>query len=150
MRLNNPTAALAREDVAPIPERMFSFDPYLDPQLVWAGKAEQDELSVEAPSIHVHERLSTEAIMKAAQRENAQIALFADPGLDRATQVEFYEHEMDWANRLILGDSLVARATVNLTHACSSHTVRASLGLPIGGPTRLAFAGPSYSLSPRS
>lgn len=107
-RLNNPTAALAREDVAPVPERTFSFDPHLDPQLLWAGKAEQDALTVEAPSIHVHERLSTEAIMKAAQRENAQIALFADPGLDRATQVEFYEHEMGWANRLVLGDSLVA------------------------------------------
>jgi len=106
-RLNNPTAALARQDVAPVPERTFSFDPHLDPQLIWAGKAEQNEIVVEAPSIHVHERLSTEAIVKAARRENAQIALFADPGLDRATQVEFYEHEMGWANRLILGDSLV-------------------------------------------
>ncbi len=112
MRLNNPTAALAREDVAPIPERTFSFDPHVDPQLVWAGKAEQEELAVEAPSIHVHERLSTEAIVKAAQRENAQIALFADPGLDRAAQVEFYQHEMDWANRLILGDSLVAMTSL--------------------------------------
>lgn len=111
-RLNNPTAALAREDVAPIPERTFAFDPHLDPQLVWAGKAEQEELAVEAPSIHVHERLSTEAIMKAAQRESPQIALFADPGLDRATQVEFYEHEMDWANRLILGDSLVVMTSL--------------------------------------
>jgi adenine-specific DNA-methyltransferase len=61
-RLNNPTAALAREDVAPVPERTFSFDRHLDPQLVWAGKAEQDELVVEAPSIHVHERLSTEGV----------------------------------------------------------------------------------------
>src|SRR3954453_7490664 len=78
-RLNNPTAALAREDVAPVPERRFEFDPHLDPQLQWAGKAEQEELLVEAPSIHVHERLSTEAIMKAARRENAQIAMFADP-----------------------------------------------------------------------
>lgn len=111
-RLNNPTAALAREDVAPVPERRFSFDPHLDPQLVWAGKSEQPELEVEAPSIHVHERLSTEAILKAAQRENAQISMFADPGLDRATQVEFYEHEMDWANRLILGDSLVAMTSL--------------------------------------
>ena len=111
-RLNNPTAALAREDVAPIPERTFSFDPHLDPQLMWAGKAEQEELDVEAPSIHVHERLSTEAVVKAARRENAQIALFADPGLDRATQVEFYEHEMGWANRLILGDSLVAMTSL--------------------------------------
>ena len=111
-RLNNPTAALAREDIAPVPQRTFSFDPHLDPQLVWTGKAEQDELLVEAPSIHVHERLSTEAIIKAARRENAQVALFADPGLDRATQVEFYEHEMDWANRLILGDSLVVMTSL--------------------------------------
>lgn len=111
-RLNNPTAALAREDVAPVPERTYSFDPHLDPQLVWTGKAEQDELVIEAPSIHVHERLSTEATVKAARRENAQIALFADPGLDRATQVEFYEHEMGWANRLILGDSLVAMTSL--------------------------------------
>src|SRR4051812_4614941 len=83
-RLNNPTAALAREDVAPVPQRGFSFDPYLDPQLVWSGKNEQETIDVEAPSIHVHERLSTDAIVKAAGREAAQIGLFADPGLDRA------------------------------------------------------------------
>ena len=111
-RLNNPTAALAREDIAPVPHRTYSFDPHLPPELVWAGKAEQAELIVEAPSIHVHERLSTDAILKAAQQENAQIALFADPGLDRATQVEFYEHEMGWANRLILGDSLVTMTSL--------------------------------------
>lgn len=102
-RLSNPTAALAREDVAPVPERRFAFDPHLDPQLVWAGKTEQQDIAVEAPSIHVHERLSTEAIMKAAPRENAQIALFVDPGLDRATQVAFYEHEMGWAQQTHLG-----------------------------------------------
>jgi adenine-specific DNA-methyltransferase len=111
-RLNNPTAALAREDVAPVPHRTYSFDPHLPPELVWAGKAEETELTVEAPSIHVHERLSTDAILKAARQENAQIALFADPGLDRAMQVEFYEHEMGWANRLILGDSLVAMTSL--------------------------------------
>ena len=111
-RLNNPTAALAREDIAPVPHRTYSFDPHLPPELVWAGKAEEAELTVEAPSIHVHERLSTDAILKAARQENAQIALFADPGLDRATQVEFYEHEMGWANRLILGDSLVAMTSL--------------------------------------
>jgi adenine-specific DNA-methyltransferase len=111
-RLNNPTAALARDDVAAIPIREFAFDPHLDPQLVWSGKAEQEEMVVEAPSIHVHERLSTEAIVKAARRENAQVALFADPGLDRATQVEFYEHEMGWANRLVLGDSLVVMTSL--------------------------------------
>lgn len=112
-RLNNPTAALAREDVAPVPKRLLRFDPHRPPELIWAGKEEEgDDILVEAPSIHVHERLSTEAILKAAQRENAQIAMFADPGLDRAQQVEFYEHEMGWANRLILGDSLVAMTSL--------------------------------------
>lgn len=111
-RLNNPTAARAREDIAPVPSHRYSFDPHLPPELVWAGKVEEDELVVEAPSIHVHERLSTEAILKAARRENAQIALFADPELDRAQQVEFYEHEMGWANRLILGDSLVVMTSL--------------------------------------
>lgn len=112
-RLNNPTAALAREDVAPVPSHPLRFDPHRPPELIWAGKEEEgDEIVVEAPSIHVHERLSTEAILKAAQRENAQIALFADPGLGRAQQVEFYEHEMGWANRLILGDSLVAMTSL--------------------------------------
>lgn len=111
-RLNNPTAARAHEDVQAVPSRRFEFDPHLSPELVWAGKADESELTVEAPSIHVHERLSTDAILKAAQQENAQIGLFADPGLDRAKQVEFYEHEMGWANRLILGDSLVGMTSL--------------------------------------
>jgi adenine-specific DNA-methyltransferase len=111
-RLNNPTAALAREDVAPVPKRRFEFDPHVAPELVWAGKAEEPGMEVDAPSIHVHERLSTDAILKAAQHENAQVALFADPELERAKQVEFYEHEMGWTNRLILGDSLVVMTSL--------------------------------------
>jgi adenine-specific DNA-methyltransferase len=131
-RLNNPTAALAREDVAPIPERTFSFDPHLDPQLVWAGKAERETLEVEAPSIHVHERLSTEAIVKAARRENAQVTLFADPALDRATQVEFYEHEMGWANRLILGDSLVVMTSLLERERMAGHVQAVYIDPPYG------------------
>ena len=136
-RLNNPTAALAREDVAPIPERTFSFNPHVDPQLTWAGKAEQQELDVEAPSIHVHERLSTEAVVKAARRENAQIALFADPGLDRATQVEFYEHEMGWANRLILGDSLVVMTSLLERER-------------LAGQVKMVYIDPPYGINYRS
>ena len=112
-RLNNPTAPLAREDIAAVPRRQLRFDPHHPPELVWAGKDDEgDEILVEAPSLHVHERLSTEAILKAAQRENAQVALFADPELGRAQQVEFYEHEMGWANRLVLGDSLIAMTSL--------------------------------------
>lgn len=133
-RLNNPTAALAREDVAPVPKRRFEFDPHVAPELMWAGKAEEPHLEVDAPSIHVHERLSTDAILKAAQQENAQVALFADPELERAKQVEFYEHEMGWANRLILGDSLVAMASLLERER-------------MGGQAQLVYVDPPYGIN---
>jgi adenine-specific DNA-methyltransferase len=106
-RLNNPPAGLAWQDTDRPPKRKFQYDPRLDPQLDWAGKAERLSFAVEAPSIHVHERLSTEAIIKAVQKEPPQLSLFEDPELERSKAVEFYEHEMGWVNRLILGDSLV-------------------------------------------
>lgn len=132
-RLNNPTAALAREDVAPVPKRRFEFDPHVAPELVWAGKAEEPEIEVDAPSIHVHERLSTDAILKTAQQENAQVALFADPELERAKQIEFYEHEMGWANRLILGDSLVVMASLLERER-------------MGGKAQLVYIDPPYGI----
>jgi adenine-specific DNA-methyltransferase len=57
--------------------------------------------------LHIHERISTAAIIKAVQREPLQRDLFADPQLPLTQQIEFYQHEMNWANRLILGDSLL-------------------------------------------
>ncbi|MDQ3727985.1 MAG: site-specific DNA-methyltransferase, partial [Actinomycetota bacterium] len=109
-RLNNPTAALAREDVASVPERRYDYDPRFPPELWWAGKDQDAEFEVEAPSIHIHEMLSAEAIVASARREEPQLEMFGDPRLERAKAVEFYEHETDWKNRLILGDSLVVMA----------------------------------------
>ncbi|MBW2138940.1 MAG: site-specific DNA-methyltransferase [Deltaproteobacteria bacterium] len=42
-----------------------------------------------------------------AAREDVQRNLFADPQLDYHEAVRFYQHDVDWSNRLILGDSLV-------------------------------------------
>jgi adenine-specific DNA-methyltransferase len=64
-RLNNPPAGLAWQDTEKPTKRTFEYDPHLDPQLVWAGKAERQSFEVEAPSIHVHERLSTDDISSA-------------------------------------------------------------------------------------
>ena len=89
-RLNNPPAGLAREDIDAPPKRRFDYDPHLPPELFWAGKDADDGFEVEAPSIHVHEMLSTDAIIRAAKRESAQPALFAEPELDRSQAVEFY------------------------------------------------------------
>jgi adenine-specific DNA-methyltransferase len=111
-RLNNPEAGLARYETEKPPIRRYDYDPRMDPQLVWAGKAERSSFEVDAVSIHVHERLSTEAIVRTLRKEQPQLALFGDPELDRDREVEFYQHEVDWTNRLILGDSLVVMASL--------------------------------------
>jgi adenine-specific DNA-methyltransferase len=111
-RLNNPEAGLARYETEKPPTKRYEYDPRMDPQLVWAGKAERASFEVDAVSIHVHERLSTEAIIRTLRKEQPQLALFGDPELDRDREVEFYQHEVDWTNRLILGDSLVVMTSL--------------------------------------
>jgi adenine-specific DNA-methyltransferase len=111
-RPNNPPAGLAWQDTAPPPKRKWAYDPHLDPTLHWTGKQERTEFEVEAPSIHVHERLSTEAILSAVRKEPSQPSLFEDPELDHAKAIEFYEHEMGWTNRMVLGDSLTVTTSL--------------------------------------
>jgi adenine-specific DNA-methyltransferase len=111
-RLNNPEAGLARYETEQSPNRGFVYDLHLDPQLTWAGKAERTSFDVDAVSLHVHERLSTEAIVKTLRKEEPQLALFGDPQLDRDRAVEFYQHQVDWTNRLVLGDSLVVMTSL--------------------------------------
>jgi adenine-specific DNA-methyltransferase len=77
------------------------------PWLEWAGKREQRWFDVDPVAVHIHERVSAQAIIKLAQRQPLQRSLFADPELDYRQAVQFYQHDVDWANRLILGDSLV-------------------------------------------
>ncbi len=106
-RPNNPPAGLATYDKTLPSRKVYDYDPHLDPQLVWAGKKEHASFEVENVALHIHERISTAAIIKAVQRESPQRELFADPQLPLTEQIEFYQHEMNWANRLILGDSLL-------------------------------------------
>lgn len=105
-RTNNPPAGLAHLDRDETPVRTLAYDPHLDPQFVWSGKAERDSVQVPAPSIHVHEELSAEKIVGSVRRQRTQQPLFDIDELDPAAAVEFYEHDMNWSNRLILGDSL--------------------------------------------
>lgn len=79
------------------------------PWLEWAGKQEESErgyFEVDPVALHIHERVSTKAIIRAALREDVQRDLFADPKQPYREAVRFYKHDVDWANRLILGDSL--------------------------------------------
>ncbi len=81
--------------------------PFLD----WAGKAERVSFDVPTLPLFVHERLSTKAILetlKGHERDRQmELQLFADPQLPLHQQLAAYEHPGPWANRLILGDSLV-------------------------------------------
>ena len=98
-RTNNPPVGLAHLDREETPIRTLLYDAHLDPELVWAGKAERSEVEVPAPSIHVHEILSAEKIVASVRRQRTQQALFDVESLDPDQIVEFYRHSMGWANR---------------------------------------------------
>ena len=82
------------------------------PWLEWAGKQETKSFTVDPVALHIHERVSAKAILKIAERQNVQRELFADPQQDYSKAVDFYQHDVDWANRLILGDSLTVMSSL--------------------------------------
>ena len=119
-RVNNPTAdsgELMSPDVAQPTQLRYPRNPDLDPQLVWEGKDEQDgeDLVVDAPPIYIQEKIVPRAIIENLRKvvENPQISLFEDfDGLDGYEAVEYYQHEANWSNRMILGDSLQVMASL--------------------------------------
>ena len=111
-RTNNPPAGLAHLDKDETPVKRLSYDPHLDPQMIWAGKAERSEVDVPAPSIHVHEELSAQKIVGSVRRQRLQQPLFDVDALDPDKAVEFYQHDMNWSNRMILGDSLTVMSSL--------------------------------------
>ena len=96
----------------------------LDPQLVWRGKDAQDlsDLVVNAPPLYIQERIHPKAIIDDLKRrsendaasEDEQIDLFADFNTvdSDAESTDFYQHESNWTNRMILGDSLQVMASL--------------------------------------
>ncbi len=127
-RKNIPSAehqpVLRPADTRPRPVK-YPRNPDLDPQLVWRGKDEQDwsDLVVHAPPIYIQEKVHPKILIDDLLRQTkeahaeapeAQIDLFADfngipEGVDRT---EFYQHDQNWSNRMILGDSLQAMASL--------------------------------------
>jgi adenine-specific DNA-methyltransferase len=96
----------------------------LDPQLVWRGKDEQDwsELVTQAPPIYIQEKVHPKVLIddllrrsKAdAKADEDQFDLFADfNGVPEGNaKTEFYQHDANWTNRMILGDSLQVMASL--------------------------------------
>ena len=125
-RKNIPTAefqsVVAPEQQGPIRVAYERRNRDLDPQLVWRGKDEQDwsDLVVHAPPLYIQEKVHPKVLIddllkQTAQARSAsegkkqqQLDLFADfngipPDADKT---DFYQHDQNWSNRMILGDSL--------------------------------------------
>jgi adenine-specific DNA-methyltransferase len=94
----------------------------LDPQLVWRGKDEKDwsDLVVQAPPLYIQEKVHPKVLIddlirrtKARKNANRQVDLFSDfNGLYESAKTEFYQHDANWTNRMILGDSLQVMASL--------------------------------------
>src|SRR5205085_7649961 len=117
-----PTAAfqsvMNKEDQSPVRVAYQRRNRDLGPQLVWRGKDEQDwsDLVVSAPPLYIQEKVHPKVLIDDLLRRSAadrtaaqdQIDLFADfNGLpSESARTEFYQHDANWTNRMILGDSL--------------------------------------------
>lgn len=119
-RKNNPPAGLAPAyEVRERQSTRYNYDPHLDPQLIWSEKPglkakwediwdpDQTAFEVDVVPLHIHERVSPRAILESARRPEPQLSLFGETPLPADQAVEFYKHDVNWVNRLILGDSLL-------------------------------------------
>jgi len=102
---------LSRREKKPV-KKTYAYDPSLDPQLIWSGKKEPGaEFDAPTVPIYVQEKIAPEAIiarLKAGASDDRQMMLFGETAEDQFHKaVEFYKHEDNWQNRLILGDSLL-------------------------------------------
>lgn len=147
-RKNIPTAehsAVLRDDErSPVQIAYQRRNRDLDPQLVWRGKDEQDrgDLIAHAPPLFIQEKVHPKVLIddllthsKRAQPTKERVDLFADfNGLDsKADLTDFYEHDANWSNRMILGDSL---------HVMASLAEREALR----GKVQCIFVDPPYGI----
>jgi adenine-specific DNA-methyltransferase len=128
-RKNIPTAeyqsVMVKEEQSPIRVAYERRNQDLDPQLVWRGKDQQDwsDLVVQAPPLYIQEKVHPKALIDDLLRQSKErehdgggvtADLFSDfngvpKGVDKT---EFYKHDQNWSNRMILGDSLQVMASL--------------------------------------
>jgi adenine-specific DNA-methyltransferase len=121
-----------------VTRKQYQYDPHLNPQPVWAGKAERTSFQIPTVSLHVHDRIDPRTIIAAVRAHNGnggngqQLPLFAQPEENPSLRdaVDFYNHTkpLDWKNRLIAGDSLLVMNFV-LEKEC------------LGGQVQMVYAG---------
>ena len=138
-RVNNPPVGLVTPDTdKDAGKKTYAYDPHLDPQLQWAGKAEHTSFDVPTVSLHVHERIDPRTIVEAVRKRNGstpQMSLFAVPEENPPIRqaIEFYKHRHNWTNRLIAGDSLLVM-----------NSLLEKEGL--GGQVQMVYIDPPYGI----
>jgi adenine-specific DNA-methyltransferase len=128
-RRNIPTAELEsvmdEKDKTPLRIAYERRNRDLDPQLVWRGKDEQDwsDLIVQAPPLYIQEKIHPKVLVDDLLRQSRERRDEANPPMpdlfgdfnglpDREARTEFYQHDANWSNRMILGDSLAVMASL--------------------------------------
>lgn len=122
-RTNIPTEELrdfVADDEKKPKSMLYPRDPSLDPQLVWKGKDEQDSADLEVPvvPVYIQEKIHPQAIVDDIRRtakegQPGQADLFSDfNGIKFEELIDFYHHEQNWSNRMILGDSLMVMTSL--------------------------------------
>ena len=132
-RTNIPTAeyqaVMAEDDRNPIQVAYQRRNRDLDPQLVWRGKDHQDwsDLVVQAPPLFIQEKVHPKVLiddLRLRSRETKKgrrqipalpsrpVRRLQRPAQRRQPQTEFYQHDANWSNRMILGDSLQVMASL--------------------------------------
>ena len=125
---------LSPEDAKILSDALQNSEPWLE----WTGKREQSRwFEVDPVALHTHERVSAHAAVRIAARQDVQRDLFADPGQPYHEAVQFYQHEVGWANRMILGDSLTVM---------NSLATRESLA----GQVQMIYMDPPYGINFKS
>ncbi|MCF6507029.1 site-specific DNA-methyltransferase [Blastococcus sp. MG754426] len=128
-RINLPTADAVEDFGTPELEAIRTValdrDPSLDPQLIWKGKYPDGDpdagtdLVVDAPPIYIQEKIDPRVLVEnlrktaAAGESEPELSLFESfDGLDELDMIEYYQHQANWSNRMVLGDSLQVMASL--------------------------------------
>jgi len=137
----HPDPFAAEGCVSTLPKAEYSYSPRLALALRFdpAGRADELPDLVTKATREKLRRVSAQAILRLAARQDVNRSLFADPEQEYNEAVQFYKHDVDWSSRLILGDSRPhwpARSNRAATWPKAATSVSSGwggMGLPGGG-----------------
>jgi adenine-specific DNA-methyltransferase len=139
-RVNNPHIGLVNESTDTEygqNKKTYQYDPHLDPQLQWSGKAERTSFEVPIVNLHVHERIDPKTIIDYVKKDDGdkhQLSLFEKEKRPLREAVEFYKHKEGWSNRLVAGDSLLVMNSLLQKEA-------------MAGKVQMVYVDPPYGIN---